>query len=841
VIERSQAALGRVVLDGKQFARQGERFRFHGVTYGTFQPRADGARFPRPEQVRRDFDAIRAAGFTVVRTYTVPPDDVVACAAEVGLYLLVDIFYPDWRYLVGELRGQQEEVRKQARAAVRSAARRFAGDDSILALSLGNEVPADVLRWVGTNSVARVIDELIDVVKDEDPQRLVTYTNYPTAEYLPLDRLDFLSFNVFLERREDFRRYLGRLHTLAGDRPLVLTEIGLNAGTDPDGEQGQAEAIDWQLEVALERGVAGTCLFAWTDEWWVGGAAVEGWHFGLTRRDRSPRPALEVARGWNARTVRDLDYHWPSISVVICAYNAATTLDECLRATSALDYPKLDILVIDDGSTDATAEIAERYAGVRLVRIAHAGLAAARNEGLRAARGSLVAYLDSDAYPSPEWPFYLALGMDRHDVGGVGGPNLPPPDDPVSAQRTARAPGGPIHVLLTDDRAEHVPGCNMAFWREVLEEVGGFDPVYTAAGDDVDLCWRVLDRGWEIAFHPAAFVWHHRRGGIRAYLRQQWGYGRSEALVEARHPTRFTGPGTARWRGRIYDTIAPGLTRQRVYRGFYGAAAYQSVYHGGGYALDLAHQLGVPAATILLALAPFALLWPAAALLPAAALAYLGLLLSVDMRRAAPPRFLRGSALGFRLGVGVLHLAQPLCRTASRLWHSATASRELAPATPLPTPVIEVAPRAILMPADRPRADLATIIVAHLRRAGLRVIPTTGWDDYDARIIGSSLVIGDLITSAYPLGSVQVLVRRRLRLWRTLAFAVLLGIVGLVTTPGAAAVLALAGAVEVIRGLWRTGSLVTRVVRQGARPEPVSQPTAIVELGSANRLARVRR
>ena len=65
--------------------------------------------------------------------------------------------------------------------------------------------------------------------------------------------------------------------------------------TSADGEARQAETLDWQLETAIERGVAGTCVFSWTDEWWVGDAAVEGWHFGLTRADRTPRPALDVA------------------------------------------------------------------------------------------------------------------------------------------------------------------------------------------------------------------------------------------------------------------------------------------------------------------------------------------------------------------------------------------------------------------------------------------------------------------------------------------------------------------------------------------------------------------
>src|SRR5207248_6898321 len=146
-----------------------------------------------------------------------------------------------------------------------------------------------------------------DVVHDEDPDLLVTYANYPSAEYLPLEGLDFLTFNVFLEDQDEFRRYLTRLHHLAGDRPLVLGEVGLHAGDTPDGERRQAETLDWQLETALERGVAGTCTFSWTDEWWVGDAPVEGWHFGLTRADRRPRPALGVTRRWNERTVADLE------------------------------------------------------------------------------------------------------------------------------------------------------------------------------------------------------------------------------------------------------------------------------------------------------------------------------------------------------------------------------------------------------------------------------------------------------------------------------------------------------------------------------------------------------
>ena len=245
--DRSRSATFPIELDGKFFASGGERFEFRGVTYGTFAPRADGALFPEHEQLERDLSSMRAAGFSVVRTYTLPTDDLLEVASKNGLRVLAGVFYPDWRYLLGGSRRANRRVAHDARNAVRAAARRVARDERVLGLSLGNEVPADVLRWHGIDVVANTLRDLVDVVREEDPDRLVTYANYPTAEYLPLEHLDFLMFNVFLERREDFRRYLTKLQHLAGDRPLVLGEVGIPAGEGPDGERHQAEVIDWQL------------------------------------------------------------------------------------------------------------------------------------------------------------------------------------------------------------------------------------------------------------------------------------------------------------------------------------------------------------------------------------------------------------------------------------------------------------------------------------------------------------------------------------------------------------------------------------------------------------------
>jgi glycosyltransferase involved in cell wall biosynthesis len=762
--------------------------------------------------MERDFAAMRDAGFTVVRTYTTPPDDLIEVAADSGLRILAGVFYPDWRFLLGSSKRAARRVLTEARNEVRAAARRFANVEQVAALCLGNEVPADVLRWFGTDHIADAIDVLAEAVREEDDGQLVTYANYPTAEYLPLPSLDFLTFNVYLEDENDLRRYLNRLHTLAGDRPLVLGEIGVHVEPGPAGERRQAEFIDAQLKVALERGVAGTCIFSWTDEWWVGDAAVEGWSFGITRGDRSARPAVAAASRWNHASVADLDFDWPSMSVVVCAYNAEETLDECLRHTCALDYPGLEIIVVDDGSTDRTREIALLYPRARLVEIPHAGLSVARNEGFRAATGDVVAYLDSDAYPPPEWPYYLALGLDAPDVGGAGGPNLPPVSASRGAHAVAQAPGGPVHVLVADDRAEHIPGCNMAFWKEQLVELGGFDPVFIVAGDDIDLCWRLLERGRNIGFHPAAMVWHHRRTSLRAYLRQQRGYGRSEALVEARHPNRFTLTGSARWRGRIYNSLVPSFGHQRVYRGAFGGAAYQSVYEGGGHALDIAHQVGVPVATALVLSAPFTIAAPVLGI--PAVVGGLGIasLAAIDLVRARPPRRMRDRRLRFRASVAAMQLLQPIVRLWSRVRSRPDARRSLEPRARISGPPTRLPRGVMLVPHEGPRAELAAGVIAEVHRAGIRVLPASGWEDHDGRLLGSMLVAGDLVTSAYPEGFVQVRVKRRPRLV-PLLFAAAAGTAWAVS-PLIALGVGIAVAADVARGIWRTGPVIRRTLRE---------------------------
>ena len=218
-----------------------------------------------------------------------------------------------------------------------------------------------------------------------------------------------------------------------------------------------------------------------------GGAAairVDDWAFGLVDQNRQPKPAaLAVSAAFAAAPFPcSARSAWPRVSVVVCAYNASDTLEECLTSLENLTYPDYEIILVNDGSRDSTSEIGHRHSRVRVIDIPNGGLSAARNVGIAEARGDIVAYTDADVRVDRDWLTYLVQPFLTSDVVGSGGPNVVPPNDPPMAQCIARAPGGPTHVLLDDRIAEHVPGCNMAFRRDALLAIGGFNPTLSACG-----------------------------------------------------------------------------------------------------------------------------------------------------------------------------------------------------------------------------------------------------------------------------------------------------------------------------------------------------------------------
>lgn len=778
----------RVRLDGKFFRLATERFHVRGVTYGTFAKNKAGDPFPEPARVAADFALIRELGANVLRVYDVPPRWVIDAAQSHGLRLFVTVPWASSSCFLDSRSSQRE-----ARTAVTTAVRALAGNPAIFAYALANEIPPDIVRWSGVGKVAAFLDELVAAAHDADPSCLCTYGNYPSTEFLQPRQLDFITFNVFLHERRALADYLPRLQLHAEGRPLVLGECGADSARE--GLERQAEILSDTLAAAVDAGFAGSVVFSFTDDWVRAGVRVDDWALGLTTVERTPKPAFSAVQQAFHVTRPPLvttESPAPRVTVVVASYNAAPTLRACLDSLLRLDYPNFEILVVDDGSTDETPEITAKYPQVRTLRQrTNFGLSTARNLGIRAATGEIIAFTDADCRVDPDWLHYLVHDLRRANLAGIGGPNLLPPDDTPMATAVMASPGGPMHVLLDARTAEHIPGCNMAFWRWALDAIEGFDPIFWRAGDDVDVCWRIQRRGWRLGFSPAAFVWHYRRSTVGAYFSQQSGYGDAEALLLSKHPERFNAIGGAQWQGQLTHAPALGLpwTRPVIYHGRYATGLFQTLYappSDGVFPVLTSLEYHVLVALPLAILAvgvPW--LWPVAVL--AWLIPPMLCLLAAARVPLAPDRRRWWS----RAVIAYLHYAQPIVRGLAR--HTAqfrlhdfpesttTASLEAESQVWSGTAARE---RAFWSAQWRERHEWIEQIVAELEERGWSYRRDQGWGSGDLEVFGSRWASLSITTVAEANRDRSQTLRCRLRpqwtlmarlvFWGTLAVIALL-------------------------------------------------------------------
>jgi GT2 family glycosyltransferase len=756
----SDTALAPVCVKGKFIFAGSQKLYVRGVTYGTFRPDENGSEFHDMDRVEADFRQIAANGMNAIRTYTVPPRWLLDAAQLHGLRVMVGL---PWEQHIAFLddKSRVRSVEERVSAGVRACA----GHPAVLCYAVGNEIPAPIVRWYGHRRIEGHIKRLYQAAKDIDPSAPVTYVNYPSTEYLDLTFLDLLCFNVYLESKERMRSYMARLQNIAGDRPLIMAEIGVDSRRN--GKTAQAQMLDWQIRTAFAAGCAGAFVFSWTDEWYRGGHDIDDWEFGLTDRERRPKPALTTVRDAFSDVPFPRNRRWPRFSVVVCSYNGSTTIRDCFDALKKLEYPDFEVIVVDDGSTDCTAAIAQQY-GFRVTRSENRGLSSARNTGMEMATGEIIAYIDDDAYPDPHWLTYLASTFLDSRYAAVGGPNIPPPGRGAIADCVANAPGGPLHVLLSDQEAEHIPGCNLAIRKSALREIGGFDPQYRTAGDDVDVCWRLREGGYSLGFNPAAVVWHYRRNSVRAYWRQQQGYGKAEALLERKWPERYNANGHLTWGGRVYGNGLPdslGLRRYRIYYGTWGSAPFQSVYQQstGGISSLLLMPEWYLIIFALLVLSGLGLFWrPLLLLLPLIFLSISASVLQIGLsaRRASFKNGPASQLQRFKLHTitGFLYLIQPLARLRGRLYNGLVPWRQRRPRDPS-TPRSQV----FAMWSERWRTleNRLTNLSQALRASGAVVLKGGDYDRWDLEVRCGMLASTRLLMTTEEHGAGKQLIRVR--------------------------------------------------------------------------------
>ncbi len=211
----------------------------------------------------------------------------------------------------------------------------------------------------------------------------------------------------------------------------------------------------------------------------------------------------------------------PLVSVVINTYNRRDSLERTLIALRDQTYPMFEVVVVNGPSTDGTAEMLEQFSdGARVIACSEACLGLSRNIGVAAAAGSIVVFTDDDAIPNSDWLEKLVERFSDESVGAVGGTVFDVPLDRVEWKLcTCSRLGngntdseGSIEDYLGRgaDPFAYLAGCNMAFRRSALVEVDGFNSLMAWGYDDVDICCRIIDAGYRIAFEENAYVKHDR-------------------------------------------------------------------------------------------------------------------------------------------------------------------------------------------------------------------------------------------------------------------------------------------------------------------------------------------
>jgi GT2 family glycosyltransferase len=228
----------------------------------------------------------------------------------------------------------------------------------------------------------------------------------------------------------------------------------------------------------------------------------------------------------------------PSTTVVVPAFNAEGTIEACVRSLVELRYPAeaLELVVVDNGSSDGTRAVLERFADrIAIVEEPRRGPAAARNAGIRRARGEVVAFTDADCTVAPDWLDELVEPLDDPEVGIVGGAILA-----REGANAAERYGETIHdhrSALLVWRPPYAITMNWASRRAVLDEVGLFDEAFRRC-EDIDLSYRIGRAGYSLVYQPSAVVRHRNEQSLPGLSREGWQHGFHAVAVHARH-SRF--------------------------------------------------------------------------------------------------------------------------------------------------------------------------------------------------------------------------------------------------------------------------------------------------------------
>ncbi len=237
----------------------------------------------------------------------------------------------------------------------------------------------------------------------------------------------------------------------------------------------------------------------------------------------------------------------PKVSVIVPTQNSASTLEKCLVSIKSIDVKyKFELIVVDAGSSDNTMGIARRYADKVLMGVPDR---INRNQGVRSAEGEIVCFTDSDCIVPENWVNDLVeklLELNRKDnkIVGIGGGNLPLLDGiPLMARAVNLVMRSPLvsfrarntAVYEQDREVLHNPPMNSAFFKWVIDEVGGFIEDYGYGGEDLELDAKITSKGYKLYYTIKPVVWHDDRRSFGYFLKRMYRHGISRIRVGSKY------------------------------------------------------------------------------------------------------------------------------------------------------------------------------------------------------------------------------------------------------------------------------------------------------------------
>jgi GT2 family glycosyltransferase len=243
----------------------------------------------------------------------------------------------------------------------------------------------------------------------------------------------------------------------------------------------------------------------------------------------------------------------PTLSVVLPCRNGAPTIAVQLEALASQTWDGTwELVVADNGSTDESMRIVEGFRGrlpsLRVVDAsARPGAPAALNEGVRASKGRLVAFVNDDDEVADGWLAAIARGLERYDAVG-GRLEYDRLNEPWSIELRERPQEAALLEWGFLDYLPFAAGASLAVRRELHDSIGGFDESMAPAGEDMDYCWRLQQAGASLGFVADAVTHYRLRPSLRAVFRQGLGYGEGHVLAYKKHRSRGLGRAPHPWR-----------------------------------------------------------------------------------------------------------------------------------------------------------------------------------------------------------------------------------------------------------------------------------------------------